>query len=219
MLSLFALTLRPVTAHADAPAFISAGEASVAPPVFTGTFGWSFIHIGPNSLISITRLGVFDSGGDGLVNFHPVGLWGNDGTLLASIIVPQGTAAPLVGGFRYVDITPVILPLNGIAIVGAQYSAGDADNVDRPSLAGFAPDITFFNLPFQSAGRFGVGPNLQFPDMVSTIPCGQLCPGPAFLEASFRFDVVPEPSLWLLAFPGALCVFSRFRSRRRRYGQ
>src|SRR5437899_2348930 len=48
------------------------------PPSFTGTRGWGFSHDGGNAYIAITALGVFDSGGDGLVNSHQIGLWSPD---------------------------------------------------------------------------------------------------------------------------------------------
>src|SRR5439155_1220605 len=89
-----------IAIHADTPAF-TLGSVSINPPSsFTGNRGWQFERAGSPNDILITQLGVFDSGGDGLINPHEVGLWriGDDNissTLLASATVPAGTDAPL----------------------------------------------------------------------------------------------------------------------------
>ena len=56
-----------------------------------GTFGWAFNRSPSLSLdqqVAITAIGVFDDGGDGLMNSHAVGIWDGFGTLLASGTVP-----------------------------------------------------------------------------------------------------------------------------------
>src|SRR5436309_1918942 len=97
-------TLLVTSAAADTPAFTLGTGSGAAPRSFDGTRGWQFgVHtFGPNT-IAITQLGIFDSGGDGLLNPHQIGLWRIEGggsqgalTLLASVTVPAGTGAPLV---------------------------------------------------------------------------------------------------------------------------
>ena len=90
--------LLPVRALADTPAFANRGGwVGHQPTSFTGTKGWGLIQGSTfhSDDILITQLGVFDDGGDGLVNSHAVGLWTADGALLASTIVPAGTVASL----------------------------------------------------------------------------------------------------------------------------
>ena len=70
--------------------------------------------------VSVQALGQWDENLDGLSIGTPVGLWSSDGTLLASVVVPSGTAAPLTGAYRYVPISPVQL------IAGRQYVIASA---------------------------------------------------------------------------------------------
>ena len=49
--------------------------------------------------VSVQALGQWDENLDGLSIGTPVGLWSSDGTLLASVVVPSGTAAPLTGAY------------------------------------------------------------------------------------------------------------------------
>ena len=74
------------------------------------TYGWSF---STNTAITLTTLGFYDSPfpfDPGLNENHQVAVWdGTSGTLLTSGTVPAGTSAPLIGGFRYVDVTDILL--------------------------------------------------------------------------------------------------------------
>ena len=200
-------------AQAATPAFAGGGFTTEQPPSFTGTRGWSFYN-GPNNPIAITQLGVFDSGGDGLATSHQIGLWATDGTLLASIMVPAGTVAPLVDGYRYAPISPVFLPggfgISGGYIVAAQYSAGDADDILTPVSGGFAPGLAGWTGGFPSIGWYGFGSDLPFPSQ-RTIPMMEGSGGRVFWEPNFQFEVVPEPSVWLLFALGSSFLFMRRR--------
>ena len=90
---LSALFAYPVAA--DTPAFTPSPLYVVPPRNFTGTRGWAFSNGGPNS-VTITAVGVWDFGGDGLANSHEVGIWGNSGNLLRSANVPAGTEVALI---------------------------------------------------------------------------------------------------------------------------
>ena len=69
--------------------------------------GWEF-HT--TASVTVSALGVYDSSADG-TNFEiPVGLYDSGCKLLASAAIPAGTVAPLLGNYRYVGITPVVLP-------------------------------------------------------------------------------------------------------------
>lgn len=58
----------------------------------------------------VTALGVIDPWHVGSQPDTQVGLWDDDShTLLASAVVPGGTAAPLINGSRFVDIPPLTL--------------------------------------------------------------------------------------------------------------
>jgi hypothetical protein len=204
------------SARADTPAFTSGGSTPVQPPSFTGTKGWSFYNYNQAGSIWITQLGVFDSGADGLVNAHQVGLWGADGTLLASATVPVGVAATLFDGYRYVPIPPVAIPRatsvfhpHSAYVIAAQYSTDDADDRQTPVAAGLDPGIGPWTGDVGSIGRFGYGSNLPFPNM-HTPPPSEGSVGPPFWEPNFQFTI-PEPSPWLLVSPALFLVLRRRR--------
>lgn len=89
------------------------------------TRGYAFDVTAPGLLA--THLSVWDFGGDGLSEAHTVGLWSPAGTLLASALVPAGTAASLQDGFRYVDIADVMLDMGTGYVVAATFLEGSGD--------------------------------------------------------------------------------------------
>ncbi|MBZ5602894.1 MAG: DUF4082 domain-containing protein [Acidobacteriia bacterium] len=136
--------------------------------------GWEFTV---NDPITVTQLGLFDVGGDGFADSHPVGLWTDTGSLLASTTIPAGTAANLVDGFRYESIASTMLD-PGTYVIGAFYPRRSNDEIllfvsglttaspityleNRDATLAVTslsfPDGTFRN---QEQGYFG--PNFQF---------------------------------------------------------
>src|ERR1700690_1662408 len=72
----------------------------------TETIGWEFNVL---SGTTVTGLGWYDQGSDGLQDAHEVGIWSSSGAPVASAVVAAGTADPLVGLFRTVTIAPIPL--------------------------------------------------------------------------------------------------------------
>jgi hypothetical protein len=153
------------------------------------TIGWAFALSGT---VSVTDLGLFDQGNDGFIDPHPVGLWRNDGTLLATTTLAFGLSGTVVpsgsgfGAFRYNAITPVVLT-PGNYVVGAYFPATANINVpqDRPyfnsiatTAAGFTytefrasiqnPALIFPGFTFPMSGGFG--PNLRFTSVAAPEP-------------------------------------------------
>src|SRR6185437_4831895 len=71
------------------------------------TIGFQFRTL---ETVSVSALGYYDDGGDGLLTPHNVGIFDSNGVLQAATFLTSGTTTPLVGQFRYQDITPVLLP-------------------------------------------------------------------------------------------------------------
>ena len=177
-------------AAADTPVF-SSYVANTDPPSrsFTGTRGWAFVNTGNDSIV-ITALGVFDEGGDGLANSHEVGVWTYFGDrLLAAASVPAGTEAALLDGYRYVPLPPLIIPPHMLGVIGAAYSAGDADDKVQPLPSGYNGPIHFTG---GTIGRWASGSGLPFPANLAAIPC-EGCGSENWYEPNFKFEIIPEP--------------------------
>ncbi|MFN9660844.1 MAG: hypothetical protein ACK6BC_10800 [Cyanobacteriota bacterium] len=76
-------------------------------PTFRGTIGFG---LSLTQARRVDQLGFWDELADGLLSAHAVSLFDASGSLLASSVVPQGTAALLVDGFRWVSIPGIVLP-------------------------------------------------------------------------------------------------------------
>jgi hypothetical protein len=100
------------------------GSPSLSGTAFYSTRGYAFsVSIAG---LQATHLGVYDPGADGLFDSHLVGLWTQDGTLLASATVASGTSGLLQDSMRYVDIADVALDI-GSYIVAAVYVEDSRD--------------------------------------------------------------------------------------------
>lgn len=142
--------------------------------------------------MSVTQFGVYDSGGDGLAQTNTVGLWDESGTLLGFAGFPPGTAAPLVGEFRYAFLGsgPLLLNANTSYVLGA-YSPGLGEiriqGVPPPT---FSSDATLIGTRRNNQIQF------SFPRLESGTFPGQAVVGP-----NMQYTVVPEPcGASLLAF-------------------
>src|SRR5437764_5772066 len=60
------------------------------------TVGWQFDL---SQTITVNGLAWYDDGQNGLAMSHTVGIWNPTGVLIASVLIPAGTAAPLDGRF------------------------------------------------------------------------------------------------------------------------
>lgn len=212
MLAGAAACLLPSYAKADTPALAVNGDPSTKPLSFEGTKGWGFARTGypSTNTIYITALGVFDQDNDGLANAHQVGLWRDDGSLLASTTVAAGTTSTLVEGYRFVPIPPMAIPGGfHFFIVAAQYSGGDMDD--------YIPGVGNTRAPIvlsPPAGKYGLGANLPFP-YYQTSPSGEGSYGPVYWQANFQFSYnIPEPASWQFVGTGLLLLLLRRRSIR-----
>jgi len=117
-----------------------------------------------DSDLKITALGAFDYLGDGLATTHIVGIWPtNGGAPLATVTIPSGTNAPLLGAFRYATVSNVMLSAHTEYIIGASDFYGEDADIYPYDPQGFstAPGVTFLRARESSDELTG---GLLFPD-------------------------------------------------------
>ncbi len=186
-----------VTAVANSAPVISFTGGTPTTDFPNRTLGYNFFT-GANAF-PLSSLGIWDQGQDGLAQSHQVGIWNSVGdTLLASAIIPAGTAAILDGQFRYVPITPILLPANSEFLAGA-FTGSATDAVIRFTTATTVPGITL------GSTRFDTQMNGIF-----TAPTGTQ--GTTFDSGYFGVNFngeVPEPCTIFLVILGCIPVLCR----------
>jgi hypothetical protein len=169
----------------------------------TATLGWEF---SVNQAVRVTHLGLFDSGQDGLLESHTIGIWSTTGNSpLFQATIPAGNATLLDGNFRYIPILEATLQ-PGSYVIGAQYFGISADaRVSDASGIVTDPRIAYLG------SRYGIGSNLPYPSTASG--AGH------YFGPSFQLVAVPEPStVALLGLGGITLVVGVLRKRHtRRY--
>jgi hypothetical protein len=154
------------------------------------TLRWAFTV---NQEISVTALGLFDDGLNGLTESHAVGIWA-DGSLIAQTTVPSGLGVELVENFRYTSIAPITLVPGETYVIGGVYDAFSPDFVPATA-ATIAADVA---VNYEGA-KFGLGIGLIEPNAEAS-PGGYF--GPNFL---FSERQVPEGSAGFVLF-GAVVI-------------
>jgi hypothetical protein len=162
------------------------GRADVAAFTFTGVTNdatngaWSLgYEFQVNAPITVTQLGFYDSGQDGLAESHAVGIYDLSQNLLVSGTVDAGTTDALVGFFRYKAVDPTLLGVGTYVIAAA---SGTENYTWDPIGLSSAPEVTWVEdrylfgsvLAFPADGpngRIGIfGPNFEFGPAVSSVP-------------------------------------------------
>jgi hypothetical protein len=207
------LSLMSGSAMADSLALdFTSGTVPTGNVIFISeTVGWTFTV---TSTVTVTALGVWDEGADGLVADHQVGIWNSSGTLLVSATVSNGTASAVAssssdGDWRFESTlldssagSNVLGP--GTYTIGGLYVAGMSNDLVRSH----ATSTTASGIAFGDAAESGGG-TLQEPvTIISSADAGGF--GPNFLIASP--SSVPEPATWALmiaAFAGLGCAARR----------
>jgi hypothetical protein len=178
--------------------------------------GWEFTV---NSPITVTGLGFYDAGSDGLVSSHAVGIYSSTGTLLISGTVQAGTLDPLSGLFRIVTVAPTILSVGSYVIDGLLLGNTDAWTwspfLSPTGINGLAVDPSI-TVGSNGSARFNCCGEtaLAFPVSLDSSIGGNraLFVGPNFQIAGG----VPEPTTWammILGFAGVGFMTYRRKSK------
>jgi hypothetical protein len=191
-------------AKADTVALTSVTGGNLATSGSDQLYGWIFTV---NAPITVTSLGVFDNGSDGLAIPHDVGIF-NETTeaLLGSSTVPAGTGGTLIDGFRYESISPFSLIQGDSYVIVMTMPQGNTDfQTIVATSETTVSQITYVN------SAFGNSSTLAFPP---TSENGAFAPGifgPNFTFASTA--VTPEPSSIVLLGTGVLSMAGFARRR------
>jgi hypothetical protein len=190
---------------------------------FAGTVGGIFLTT-YSFYPQVNWLGYYDQNGDGLTDSHVVTLWDNSTqAIIASATVPAGTAAPLINGYRWVQLSSTVtLNYGSYYVIGAQTDGVDLwgdlianNSPDNGNNGQISWNSQYVQLgsgwEFTRAGRYdlpgnypGEPPNQAGSDAI--YPVGNL---------GYNLTPVPEPAS--LAFFGlsaaAFLISTRKRSR------
>ena len=98
--------------------------------------GWQFDVL---ETITVQALTWTDEDLDGLSHAHETGIWDSAGNLLASVVIPAGTDAPLRGIWRSVAIEPIELA------PGESYTVGGLNNAQSTDRLALNVNLTFVN--------------------------------------------------------------------------
>ncbi len=141
------------------------------------TVGWQFDVMTP---VVVSGLGWFDEGANGLGTAHTVGIWAPNGTLLTSVVVPAGTAAPLDGQYRIADIPDIMLPVGTGYIIGGENFSSSNDRLVANALQVVDPRIHFVDATYSLIGSGFVRPTyFSIADTGFEGPMAALVPEPA----------------------------------------
>jgi len=154
------------------------------------------------SSFTVTGLGWYDEGQDGLSVRHEVGIWDPQGNLLASLILGAGTAEALDGQYRMAAISPIVLAPGSGYIMGGLNSTASTDRLAFDVGMTVQAPINFVDATFSN-----ITSNLERPTVFSAATTGFFGPMFSFQAAT----QVPEPGSLLLVSLAALALLGTRR--------
>lgn len=197
-----AFTVFGITSSQAAAFITSPGNGSITDFNFGITVGSTFT-VGSSNL-SATSLGIWDENGDGFVASHDVGIWDSSSMLIATVTIPSGTSATLVGEFRYIDlVSPVILTQGQSYHIGAFFGP----NPDTDTFRSNGGTGVTFSSDFNTIG-YGYAGGSSLADFTVTGAGANPYVGP-----NLQYTAVPEPATAMLFMVGGATWFLLRRKR------
>jgi PEP-CTERM motif len=197
--------------------------AAGAQNTFAGTVGGIFLPT-YSFYPQVNWLGYYDENGNGLANSHLVTLWDNSSqTILASATVPAGTAAPLINGYRWVQLSSTVqlnygsyyviaAQTDGVDLWGDMIANNSPDNGNNGQISWNSDYVQLGSgWEFTRAGRYDFSGNYP------AEPPNQVGSDAIYPVANLGYNLtpVPEPaSVALLGLSAAVFVISKRRRSR-----
>lgn len=122
------------------------GAAGEATGSFTGPFqhftgGWEFTV---QSDLTVTSLGVYDCGDNGMTQSHQVGIWDKAGPqLVTTVTIPAGSGSDLVDHFRHQTIPGLTLEAGHSYVIAATYPQSGTDCVVTHGSFAIDPRVSY----------------------------------------------------------------------------
>ena len=162
------------------------------------TYGWSF-SVGETPL-SVTHLGYFDAGLDGLVDEHRVGIWDFSGALLVEGTVPAGAIGTDAGAYAFTSVDATTLPANETYFIGGMSPSASDAVIAFAGPQTYAPQVTYLGASYSETGGFTA------PDTLYGASHGIFGP-------NFQFTPIPEPHHHATLAGIGLAIFFGVRRR------
>ncbi|MEM7307853.1 MAG: hypothetical protein AAF682_14335 [Planctomycetota bacterium] len=153
---------------------------------------------------TLTHLGLYDAGGDGIVAEYPIGIYDTSGAEIASAVISAGQVDPLQDGFRYVEVAPVVLEAGVTYDVVSLHDIGPKEQTASSLLSiGGQTNEAVFSPAIDYEGTWYVGDATKLGPPESSGGFPSLYPGEWELGPSLGFASAAGPAGMLLAGNGS----------------